>query len=1010
MPKESLTLSAIRARLAEKKGRYFWRSLDEIAETEEFQEFLHREFPQRAAEWNEAFSRRNFLKLMGASLALAGLSGCAGQPSDKILPYVRQPEELIPGKSISYASAITLGGYATGVLVESHEGRPTKIEGNPDHPASLGSSDVLTQASILTMYDPDRSQVVTRFGTRISTWDTFLENLQNEVDDQGSVQGEGLRILTGTVTSPTLASQLQAVLAQFPQAKWYQYEAVNRDNVFAGARLAFGEAVEPRYAFDRAEVILSLDANFLAEGPGHIRYARDFASKRRLWQGQTGMNRLYVVETTPSITGAKADHRLPLRATQMESFARAMAQAVGVNANANFTDYAAWITAVAKDLRAQPGKSLVIAGDQQPPLVHALAHAMNEVLGNVGQTVTYIEPVLASPVEQIASLQELVADMAAGQVQLLIIIGTNPVYDAPADLAFAEQMVKVKTRVHLGLYEDETSELCQWHIPATHELEMWGDARAYDGTVSLIQPVIAPLYDGKSAYDLLAALLGQAGVSSYDLVRGYWESQVQGSDFNAFWRTALHNGLMADSAWPTKSVSLQASFEAAPATETPGLELVFRPDPSLWDGQFANNGWLQELPKPLTKLTWDNAALMSPRTAIQYLGLNIADPDNLTSADYELLSQANGIIVELSHDERKVSAPAWITPGHADDSVTVHLGFGRTRVGRVGTGIGFNAYTLRTTAAPWFGTGLEVVSTGQKYPLVTTQQHFNMEGRELVRSAALAEYQANAEFAHKAEEHYEEKHEYISLYPHWEYNGNAWGMAIDLTACVGCNTCVTACQSENNIPIVGKEQVQMGREMHWMRIDLYYEGDLDNPASHFQPVTCMHCEKAPCEVVCPVAATVHDAEGLNNMVYNRCVGTRYCSNNCPYKVRRFNFLQYSNQDVPVLKLLQNPDVTVRVRGVMEKCTYCVQRINEARIEAKKQDRPIRDGEVITACQAACPTQAIIFGNLNDPDSQVAKAKATPLNYGILEELNTFPRTTYLAEVKNPNPELGGEVN
>ncbi len=990
MEKEPLNLTEIRARLAEKKGRYYWRSLEEIVETKAFQEFLYREFPQGASEWSDHFSRRNFLKLMGASLALAGLTGCSGQPANKILPYVRQPEALVPGNPLFYASAIPVSGYAAGVLVESHEGRPTKIEGNPDHPASLGASDPFTQASILGLYDPDRSQVVNRFGARISTWSAFLADLKNELDMQRSGQGAGLRILTGAITSPSLADLLQQVLAQFPQARWHQYEAAGRDNVLAGARTAFGRAVEPHYDFSRAEVILSLDANFLAEGPGHNRYARDFSDKRRVWTGQTAMNRLYVVETTPSLTGAKSDHRLPLRASQMEGFARALAQAVGVEAGgADLPDFTRWIAAVAADLQDHRGASLVIAGDQQPPIIHVLAHAMNEALGNVGQTVSYTRPVLANPADSLGSLRELAADMEAGRVQLLVIIEANPVYDAPVDLQFGERMFKVRTRVRLGLYEDETSELCQWHIPALHDLEMWGDARAYEGTASLIQPLIAPLYDGKSPHELLAAILGQTDVSNHDLVRGYWESQNRGGNFEASWRTALHTGLLADTSLPTQPVSLRTDFgTAAPAAsgDSPGLELIFRPDPSVWDGRFANIGWLQELPRPITKLTWDNPALISPATA-QRLGL------------------ANEEVVELRYRERTLRVPVWITPGQSDNTVTLHLGYGRTRAGQVGNGVGFNAYTLRTSDAPWFDTGLEIVKTGESYPLVTTQQHFSMEGRELVRSASLAEFQAHPEFAQI--EHNEGSP--ISLYPEHPYEGNAWGMTIDLTTCIGCNACTIACQAENNIPVVGKDQVSRGREMHWIRVDTYFEGELDNPATHFQPVTCMHCEKAPCEVVCPVQATVHNAEGLNDMIYNRCVGTRYCSNNCPYKVRRFNFLQYSNQDVPVLKLLANPDVTVRARGVMEKCTYCVQRINAARIEAKKENRVIGDGEVVTACQQACPTQAIIFGNINDPQSQVAKAKATPLNYGLLVELNTQPRTTYLAEVKNPNPKLGGEL-
>ncbi|HXV43299.1 MAG TPA: TAT-variant-translocated molybdopterin oxidoreductase, partial [Anaerolineae bacterium] len=543
MEKEPLNLTEIRTKLAEKKGRHYWRSLEEVAETPTFKEFLRREFPQEAAEWSDQLSRRNFLKVMGASLALAGLTGCSGQPAEKILPYVRQPEELVPGLPLFYATAMPFNGYGIGALAESHEGRPTKLEGNPDHPASLGSSDVWLQASVLQLYDPDRSQVVTRFGTRISTWDAFLENLQAELDDQRNNGGAGLRILTGLITSPTLVSQLEAILTEFPQARWHHYEPAGQDNARAGARLAFGEDVETVYNLANAEVILSLEANFLLEGPGRIRYARDFSDRRRVWSGQTNQSRLYVVESTPTITGAKADHRLPLRPSQIELLARAVAQALGVEAGGvELADRANWIAAVVSDLQAHQGSSLVIAGDQQPPIIHALAHAMNEALGNVGQTVIYTDPVAANPADEMASLTELAGDMAAGQVQLLLMLDKNPAYEVPADLQFAEAMFNVKTRIHLGLYEDETAELCQWHIPALHFLEMWGDVRAYDGTVSIIQPLIAPLYDGKSSYELLAAVLGQTGISNLDLVRNYWQEQNPSGDFEAVWRTALHNG------------------------------------------------------------------------------------------------------------------------------------------------------------------------------------------------------------------------------------------------------------------------------------------------------------------------------------------------------------------------------------------------------------------------------------------------------------------------------------
>jgi molybdopterin-containing oxidoreductase family iron-sulfur binding subunit len=1004
--KVQLDLATIRARLAATRGQQYWRSLEELADIEEFRELLRREFPRQASVWLDPVSRRGFLQLMAASLALAGLSACTRQPTEKIVPYVRTPEGLIPGRPQFYATAVSLGGIATGVLVESHMGRPTKIEGNPLHPASLGATDAFTQAAVLTMYDPDRAQVVTNTG-RISTWDAFVAVVQTALDAQRLSQGAGLRVLTETVTSPTLAHQLQMLLTEFPLARWHQYEPVGRDAVLAGARLALGEDVETQYRFDKAAVILALDADFLFSLPGSVRYARDFTAKRRVQGEHTEMNRLYMVESTPSLTGAMADHRLPLRASEIELFAHAVAAKVGVSGVQSSEFGVAptpnpqpplpshWIDALVRDLLRHKGASLIIAGDQQPPVVHALAHAMNHALGNVGNTVIYTEPVQAKPVEQAESLRELVQDMEAGKVELLVILGGNPVFTAPADLRFAEHMAKVPLRIHCSLYEDETSALCHWHLPEAYFLESWSDVRAYDGTVTIIQPLIAPLYSGKSFHEVLAVLLGQPNPAGYDIVRDYWKNQNLAANFEQFWRQALHDGLIAGTAFSAKKVSLRTEWTAshaarrtphAPHSPTPRFQplgLIFRPDPTIWDGRFANNGWLQELPKPLTKLTWDNAALMSPATA-------------------ERLGLVNEEVVELHYRGRVVRAPVWITPGQADDVVTVHLGYGRTRVGRVGMGTGFNAYTLRTADALWFGSGLEVRKTGERYRLACTQDHYRMEGRNLVRVGTLEEYRQHPHFVHEMGH---DPAPDATLYPPYKYEGYAWGMAIDLNACIGCNACVVACQAENNIPVVGKGQVAVGREMQWIRIDRYYRGDLDNPETYHQPVLCMHCENAPCEPVCPVGATVHSNEGLNEMVYNRCVGTRYCSNNCPYKVRRFNFLQYSDYTTPSLKLLRNPEVTVRTRGVMEKCTYCVQRINAARIAAEKGDRKIRDGEIVTACQAACPAQAIVFGDINDPESRVSLLKAEPCDYGLLTELNTRPRTTYQARLRNPNLEI-----
>jgi molybdopterin-containing oxidoreductase family iron-sulfur binding subunit len=997
----ALDRAALLARGQALQGPEYWRSLEELAGSEAVQEFLEREFPQQASEWHDPVSRRRFLQLMGASLALAGLGACGRQPDEKIVPYVRASrEELVPGQPLYFATTLTLGGLALGVLAKSVMGRPIKIEGNPQHPASLGATDTFAQAAVLTLYDPDRAQAVLQRG-QISTWDAFLTAMHAIREDQRLKDGVGVRVLTETVTSPTLTQQLRALLTHFPAATWHQYEPVTNYTAQAGARLAFGTDVNPLYHFDKADVILALEADFLACEPGNLRYVHDFMQKRQVLDERQSMNRLYVVESTLSLTGSIADHRLPLRSSAVAGCAWAVARALGALAGNGATatqsalllsrlaapaadTQASWISAIAEDLWQHRGTSLVVAGRQQPPLVHALAHAMNDALGNVGQTVVYTAPVVVQPTDQRASLRALVEDMAAGRVELLLILGGNPVYTAPADVPFATHLAKVPWSVHLGLYVDETSALCHWHIPEAHELESWGDARAYDGTVSVLQPLIAPLYDGTSAYELLAALLGQPEPSGRDIVRQYWRSQYQGENFDLFWRTALHNGVIADTAFPPQEVHLQTGWltDAVPPEPTPpGLELLFQPDPTIWDGRFANNGWLQELPKPLTKLTWDNAVLLSPTTAAR-------------------LGVQNEAVIELRLQGRTVRAPVWIAPGHADEAVTVHLGYGRWRAGRVGTGTGFNAYTLRTSDTFWIGHGLEIRPTGERYPLAATQHHYGMEGRHLVRAGTLQQYLEQPHFAQHMEEAPQPQE---TLYAPYPYEGYAWGMAIDLSTCLGCNACVLACQAENNIPIVGKTEVQRGREMHWLRIDRYYKGPPYQPEVYHAPVLCMHCEHAPCEVVCPTYATVHNQEGLNDMVYNRCIGTRYCSNNCPYKVRRFNFLQYADYHTPSLQLLHNPDVTVRTRGVMEKCTYCVQRIQAGRIQAKLENRTIRDGEVVTACQAACPTGSIIFGNINDPSSRVAQRQASPLNYGMLAELNTRPRTTYLARLRNPNP-------
>ena len=1007
-PNNSIDLAAARARLAQDGEKRLWQSLEELSDTKEFRDFKENEFPANTEFTRDfdAVGRRDVLKLMAASAALTGLGACTKLPEERIVPYVKPPEEILPGRPLFYASSYVSRGVATGILVESHEGRPTKIEGNPEHPGSLGRADIFMLASILNMYDPDRSQSVLHDG-RVTDREAFSAAMK-DLNLQVGARGEGLRLLTTTITSPTLAAQIKKLLGTYPAAKWHQYEALTGDSVREGARMAFGRPLNTVYHFEKADVVLSLDADFFNQGAGHVRYTKDFSSRRDAATPAANLNRLYVAESMPSSTGATADHRVPVRSSDVEALARAIAAAAGVsvvNGAAPANVPAGWTAAVAHDLAAHRGASIVIAGEHQPASVHALAHAMNAALGNVGKTVEYTESVEANPVNQFESIKDLAADLDANKVQALVILGGNPVYDAPAELDFVNKIFKSRLTIHLGLYADETAEVCHWHVPSTHYLEAWSDARAYDGTVGIVQPLIAPLYPAAhSPLEVLALMTGDSGTSPHDMVRGYWEAQrpEKGKAFDALWEKSLHDGLIAGTALSAVTASLNSSFlSQAPAAPGNGLELVLLPDPSLGDGEFANNGWLQELPKPITRLTWDNAAMVSPATA-QAQGLNKGD------------------VVTLQLAGRKVDAGVYIVPGHADNSVTLHLGYGRRRSGKIGTGPGFNAYFLRTVAAPAFAMGLQLTKTGGTYSFASTQQQYTIDldghpaeqesvvamqpgyGRELVQIATLEEYKKNPSFAKDPEG---EKNKDLTLYPGWKYEGYAWGMAIDLNRCVGCNACVVACQSENNIAVVGKEQVERGRAMHWIRIDTYFRGDFENPEMYYEPMLCQQCENAPCEYVCPVGATTHSSEGLNDMVYNRCVGTRYCSNNCPYKVRRFNFFLYSDYTTPSLYGVRNPNVTVRSRGVMEKCTYCVQRINAAKIRSEEEGRPVRDGEIQTACQQSCPADAIVFGNINDPNSAVSRLKAQTRDYRILTDLNTNPRTSYLGRVRNPNPDI-----
>jgi MoCo/4Fe-4S cofactor protein with predicted Tat translocation signal len=1000
-----LTLSQVRAKLQGARGKRYWRSIDELQGTAEFEAAVEREFPSSAQEWVDPVSRRGFMKLMGASMALAGLSGCTKQPDEPIYPYIKAPEDLILGKPNYFATAHPFVTGAVPTLVKADQFRPIKIDGNPEHAYNQGSSDPFTQASILDLYDPDRSKHVT-FQGEAREWTEFAQGLRTKATE--SKDGTGIYFLTTTITSPTLARQWKAVAAAYPNAKLIQY-----DPAIAGTALAAGPV--PQYDLSGADVIVSLDADFLsgASYPGFHKLVREYAARRK---NPKQLNRLYAVESTPTTTGMKAEHRLGLRASEVPAFAAALAAAVGVEGVSapgySWTpEQQKFLAALAKDLKASAGKSAVIPGLYQDASVAALAAAINNALDNTGKTVMVSsEPLNPLPSDEVADFKALVSDLNAGKVEWLVILNANPIYSSPADLDFPSAFNKAKVVAHLGMHADETGQIAHWHIPAAHALEFWSDARAYDGTVSIVQPLIEPLYGGHTAHEVFQALLNEPLLGSYDAVRETWKTTIKG-DFETGWRKALHAGWIEGTAFDTTAkASADKAFHGQVPTPSSkdAIEIIFRPDPNVYDGRWSNVGWLQELPKPVTNLSWDNAAIVSGATLTR-LGLEEDD------------------ILELTVGNGKVKAPVIVAPGHPDNSVTVHLGYGRQAAGRVGSGAGFSAYLIRPSWAPFYATG-SLKKVEGKWGLAITKSHFQdhrsktfsehgdgqnrsleaneaIDERGIIRYATLDEYKQNPGFANEGEGR-EKTHIGTSMFPNWTYNeGNAWGMSIDMASCTGCNTCVTACYAENNIPVVGKQQVRIGRMMQWIRIDSYFEGDLAAPRAHFQPMLCQHCENAPCEQVCPVGATVHTPEGLNTMVYNRCVGTRYCSNNCPYKVRRFNFLLYSDYETESLKLMRNPDVSVRSRGVMEKCSYCVQRITVARIEADKENRGIRDGEIVTACQQACPAGAIIFGNINDQGSRVAKLRADERTYQVLADLNTRPRTTYVAAVLNPNSEL-----
>jgi molybdopterin-containing oxidoreductase family iron-sulfur binding subunit len=972
-------------------GKKYWRSLDQFYQTSEFQDWINREFPSEAAEMLDEPSRRNILKLMGASFALGGLTACR-RPVEHILPFSKNVEGFIHGKPLYYNTVMSLGGGAMGLSVETNEFRPTKVEGNPAHPWSLGGTRGYHQASVLSLYDDSRKIGLVGDGKQ-SNWDAFSAYVQGLQGQLGN--GSGLRFLSEHINSPSFAAVKKHALTKFPAAKWVEYSAVQTN--------ATAQPSVPRIAFDKAAVIVALDSDFLGLDDTTVLATKEFSRGRKIAdEANPVMNRLYAVEPQFTVTGAAADHRYRLKASEIAAFATALLGAVQsqssplrvVGQGGSNADKA--LNAIAKDLLANRGKAVVVTGPRQSAAVHEIVHQINQALGSVGPIVNYLRSTSDQARPQLDALKELAGEMANGQVNTLVIVGWNPVFTAPADLNFEANLKKVSNSIYLAQDSDETAAVSKWVIPAAHYLESWGDAAAPDGTTSIQQPTIAPLFYGRTPAEVVALVSGYKDLKAYDIVRNYWMPLVGG---DKGWRKALHDGLVrpATGAPAATSASATPTFHTGAPAPAPasGFEVIFAPSWSLFDGRFANNGWLQEVPDPMTKLTWDNAAFLSPASAAK-------------------LGVVDGTVISIERNGHKLEVAAMIQPGQADDTIVLPLGYGRSKVGAVGEGAGFNAYSIRTTDSFGYGTGFNVTKTARNYPLARTQEFDYQEEpklasfqqdvvRPILREGTLDEYKKNPKFAEEMVEHPPLR----SLYGDYDYSkGQQWAMTIDLNACTGCNACMVACQAENNIGVVGKEQVARGREMHWIRIDRYYSGSVDEPQAVTAPVTCMQCETAPCENVCPVAATVHSPEGLNDMVYNRCVGTRYCSNNCPYKVRRFNFLNWHKDEGEVTKMVYNPEVTVRMRGIMEKCTYCVQRIQNAKITARAENRRwLKDGEVVPACAQSCPSDCITFGNVNDPDSRVAKTKVSPRNYAMLGELNTKPRTTYLAKLRNPNPEL-----
>lgn len=1076
-------------------GPRYWRSLDELAETPGFQEQMAREFPDGADNLN-GVDRRRFFKLMAASFALGGVglaSGCR-RPEINILAYGKSVEEIIPGLPLYYASAFPIRRNAIPVLAETHQGRPTKLEGNPSYAPYGGATNAFVQASVLDLYDPDRSTTSTLRGTAAGA--AQIQDLLAAIGTEAKTsRGAGLVFLAESSGSPTRERLVAKLKRELPDAVWAEYDAVVDEPPAAAAKAVFGRDVKPLYRFAKAKRIVSLDADFFGTEAGSIGYTRDFAKGRKALTKDADLNRLYAVESTFTLTGSMADHRLRLASSHLLAFAAALhgavtgsAQLEKLTAGLQFKDQEKWLAECAKDLLAHKGSSLIVAGAHLPAEVHAVVYALNHALGAIGNTVDFV----AVPAPAAAGIADVAKALNAGAVKTLVVLGGNPAYNAPVDLDFAAAMTKAGQVVRLGYYVDETSAAVPAgaHIAAAHYLESWGDARTADGTIVPVQPMILPLFGGLTEIEVLARILGESKADGYSLVHQtiIALNALGGVEGDKGFRQFLHDGQLAGSAYPTVEVApradglsqLLASASAPVAVDENSLEVRFTVDAKMDDGRFANNGWLQECPEPITKISWDNAIIVSPRLA-KKLGIepggSLIQVARKESAAFTQ-GKEKAFVGELTVNGRTVRGPIHIQPGLSNFTVALALGYGRRVTGRVGTGVGIDAYALRTTGSQAYATGAKLTVVPGEYALLAnTQEHWSMEGRDIVREANVDEFAKNPGFvtamgmeAHAPATYGDLTPEEFAKLPREEraritaerasstprggslmespdYAGkdahldgvHQWGMSIDLNTCIGCNACIIACQAENNIPIVGKDQVLRGREMHWIRLDRYYsDGKLEagafggagnaelpeDPQVSLQPMACQHCELAPCETVCPVNATVHDQEGLNTMAYNRCIGTRYCANNCPYKVRRFNFFDFNQRQLDSLymgplgkkgmpelvKMVKNPDVTVRMRGVMEKCTYCVQRIQQAKIKQKvaagaSANVAIPDGSFNVACAQACPADSIVFGNIKDPNSRVSQMKALEQDYQLLGYLNIRPRTTYLGKLRNPNPEM-----